>query len=189
MLDVSFSLDVDGERICCKTGDLATNQWLKFLNLLMEYKTAVSNASPNYSTQINDITNTQRTIVSGYNNGSNNVIWNFSGNSTQLGALVAIGNGNGSTVTPARTDVALANALASGGVDTPSFSGGDVVFSKAIVNNTGSTWTVREVGLYIRLQGYGDLARDFLMFHDGVSPAVTVNNGQTITVNYTFTFP
>lgn len=205
LIDVGWKIEVsdpDGtvvETRECAGGDLATNN---FLNWMVAMFTGFVNGATNGTFAATNTSGVAKTLggyasdgapnKSTFNTGKNNA--NTVGNN--LGLRVVIGDGNGSTVTPARTDTALARLTATSPyMAAPTLTTNIVTIAYAFVNGTGSNWTgstaIREVGLqcdwFDNISSTGATSV-FLLFHDAVA-ATTVNIGQTITVTYTITFP
>lgn len=196
LIDVGFKIVVtnpDGSiasEECKAGGDLATNN---FIAIMVEMWTAIASGG-SHTFAMSDTGGASRTFrlysAAPATNGTLSMFCNGVG--FGLGPVLAIGNGSGSTVTPARTDTNLVQTTASGTSDAPASGGGIVTFAKAFVNSSGSAWTgataIREVGMIMSLVDQSQNNRNVLMLHDAIT-ATTVNNGQTITVTYTVTFP
>jgi hypothetical protein len=155
-----------------KDDDLATNQFLKWM--VEQFKTTFGAST--YT--LVDRGGTTRTITSRLTNSPGT--WTQSNHMTWLG----LGDGSGSTVTPARTNINLVNTLAGGPHRSWTSIGVNSVSSAvSVVNTTGSSFTVREVGFFYEMDG-----NLFLFFHDSVT-ATTVSNGSTATVSYDIQWP
>lgn len=159
-------------------GDLATNLFMDFIKMLF---------SPAGTTKIEDTSNTDvggaSRALTVYSGTAGDVLFNES----VAGAAVEIGIGSSGTAV-ARTDTALGTQLSRGAASAAAIGGGTMTLSKAFVNASGGTWTVREAGLFMSMTDQGGVLRTFLWFHD-LTAVTTVNDGQTVTVTYTFTFP
>jgi hypothetical protein len=111
------------------------------------------------------------------------------GTPNSVGPRIAIGDGGGSSVTPARGNHQLDNQLDRKDGDTPSSGSDSVTISATFTNNTGSSFTVRETAMFMELFSTDDDAyHEVLMYHDAVS-ATSVADSNSVTVTYTFTWP
>jgi hypothetical protein len=184
MLNVRAEVEVteaDGtvSYVSCKDHDLATNNFTSFLASVMR----AVDSSGSESVTLTDTTNTSRTLNTRVNNISATTFDHYYNvSNADSGAYIEWGDGSGSAVTAARTDFKLVTTLSSG-VAASSSGSGTVAFTRSATNSSGSTWTIREVGLLCKWNTFL-----FLFFHDGVT-AATVANGATATVTYTVTFP
>lgn len=91
-----------------------------------------------------------------------------------LGALIAHGTGSGQLDYQAQT------------IAAPSEVGSSSQFSatRALVNSSGATITVKEIGIHV--QGVGDSSNYFFLgIRDVLASAVDVADGQTLTITYT----
>lgn len=116
--------------------------------------------------------------------------FNYTGTSQQLGPKICLGDGSGSTVTPARTDINLVGQLYEGFSSAASTGTGIFTISASFSNGSGSTQTIREAGVKLRMlnKSSANLAEDFLMFHDATADT-SVPNGSSVTCTYTFALP
>jgi len=111
------------------------------------------------------------------------------GTSNSVGPRIAIGDGGGSSVTPARDNYELDNQLDRKDAGTPSKGSDSVTISSTFTNNTGSPFTVRETAMFMEVFSTDDDAyHEVLMYHDAVS-ATSVADSNSVTVTYTFTWP
>ena len=174
--------DAEGRLVrsyCTGPDDLATDQ----LTTILEAFLGTSSGSPTFG-GVTDVGGVDRTIRMWSTSGVNI----FCSANSANGISIGIGDGGGSPVTPDRADYELVNKLDETGILTSSSGSGSISASGAIVNGSGGAWTVREVCLYIKGHDSGGTQRQFMLFFDSTANT-TVNDGETVTVTYTVTFP
>jgi hypothetical protein len=187
---MSYKLEVfdrDGNLVStvCKDLDLATNNWTTWFKALIENVTLGGTTSISLA----NTSNQTRSLRMRQNTTASASVWSNTGSTSQSsGVRLCIGDGNGTTVTPVRTNFALVRELSTGQASANS-GAGVVTFARSFANGSGATWTVREVGLKMAMfQESTSTTEDFLMFHDTVTPT-TVNDGSAITLTYNMTWP
>lgn len=161
--------------------NLATDQWVTLMEAL--HTRAATNGLTSINLAIDDgSTNDFYVAV-------NSETSFFSCDDNDVGPRIAIGDGGGSSVTPTRSNYQLDNQLARKDAGTPSKGSDSVTISATFTNNTGSSYTVRETGMFQKMfSGGANRADDVLMYHDAVS-ATSVADGNSVTVTYSFTWP
>ena len=141
-------------------------------------------------------------------NGASGGAWSItapSGNDT-YGIVIGSGATAGSTPNPSAYKLVsqILNGTSSGQVqygavtlNTPTLSGQTTSFtiSRSFTNVSGSTITVTEIGLIVYMTGFNmeaggqppPISSDyFLIAYDIPSSAIPIQNGQTLTITYTF---
>lgn len=165
----------------CKDHDLATNQWVSFFASLL---TPTASAAT-LDDSLTDESNTARTVRI---YGTSTTNFNTTTPAGTKGAKLCLGDGGGSAVVPARTNVNLVNQLYEAFASTPAEGLGTIAIAATFVNSSGGTQTIREAGVKLSIASNAPVNHDFLMFHDATT-ATAVLNGESVTVTYTFTFP
>jgi len=96
-------------------------------------------------------------------------------NNYQLKTKIAHGSGSGQ----------LQYGIVTG--STPAVIGGnvDMTISRSLVNGSGNSITIREDGMYVRVKDFADASRYFCVIRELLDSPLTVNNGQTYTMQYT----
>lgn len=182
--------DADGNLVSTtvKEDDIALDNFLRWFKGMLSTNTSNVVDTTTLAEPLIDIGGTSRSLV-----------WWTPGNGTTFNNNITassrwrvhMGNGNGSTPTPLRTNFRLTvsglGPLAANASTPASLTTNVVTITGAILNNLGATLTVREIGLSAFLNTTAGII-EFLMFHDSTADT-PVNTGQTGTVTYTFTFP
>jgi len=165
----------------------------QFLQLL-EVITSHSIGSPGSTLSVRDTTNTLRTLTCGGTLYAYSVFAALSPAGNNAYGIVA---GTGTTAEGVE-DYALATIIAHGtgagqlsygatSYTTATVSDGnvDLIFTRTFVNGSGGTVTVQEIGLYFAQTDSGLVNRYFCGLRD-LTGAISVGNGQTLTVQYDF---
>jgi hypothetical protein len=132
-----------------------------------------------------DTGNTSRTVRA-VSQGGNPYPWNASLAASATACKFDVGS---SATAPTADDVAIGTQLGttfnatSTTRDTGLFQ---TVIRGSLQNNSGSTWTVREVLQRLVAEDTTPAAREWSVDHSSVSPNLTVENGQTVNVKYTW---
>jgi len=158
--------------------NLATENWIALMEGL---HTVVADANRKTVT-LTDVNGSDDTYVTASTNAAE-----FYKTNNSVGPRLAIGDGGGSSVTPARGNHQLDSQLDSKPAGEPSSGSDSVTISSTFTNTTGSSFTVRETGMFLRMYN-GSTTTAVLMYHDAVS-ATSVADGDSVTVTYTFTWP
>jgi len=160
--------------------NLATENWQKLITALLGF---VETNTYN-STDLTDVDGTTRTVRIYEADGSEKT---FTNTTNDLGAELVIGDGGGSSVNPARADTALDNRLDKSEADNYEGDGKSIV-SASFHNDTGTDWTVREVGILLKLHSGNNDWQRFLAWHDAVQDT-NVPDGDLVNVTYTLEWP
>jgi hypothetical protein len=133
-------------------------------------------------------------------NGASGGTWAVtapSGNAT-YGILIGSGASAGGTPSPAQSNmIALIPHGTSSGqieygavtVNPPTVSGQTTSFtiSRSYTNVSGATLSVTEIGLAVQMTGFAMTTSNIVLIaYDIPSSAISVQNGQTLTITYTF---
>lgn len=158
--------------------DITTDNWLKFQRAWW---------SPNLANDVSeaglvDRGGTSRTID----------VWDSGGTAfhvTKAGVRpeIALGDGNGAPITPARDDFDVAFEVFSGDISSVARASNKIAMSKAFVNSSGSSVFIREAALIFPAQDSAAVIRDFMMFYDSTDETEVPNN-DTVTATYTITY-
>jgi len=155
----------------------------QFIQLLLRKMIA-----PPSSVIIKDITNTNRTLTE--ENYAINLYLNGPVNSTAYGPVVGTGITE-ITINDYVMETLIAHGTSAGqlqysvtvfGAPTTTAPGTSFIVTRVFTNNSGNSITINEIGLYSYLPTYS-----FLIVHDNLTSPVTLANGETVTLNYTFT--
>jgi hypothetical protein len=160
--------------------NLATENWRELLTSLLAFIRAGANERASLA-DLNGNSHNVRVY-----SGSNNEV--FSQSSTSLGCEIAVGDGGGAAVNPARGDTSLVNRLAKAQVGDPQGGSGKSITSATLQNNSGGSWTVREVGIIHKWSTANAGSKRFLTWHDAVQDT-NVPDGDALTVTYTLEWP
>jgi len=141
-----------------------------------------------------DTSNTSRTLA--YQRPSSPNPFSATIPTTASNATFSILVGTGSTAV-ALTDYTIQTLIAHGtGAGQLSYSstvfgapatdalGTSFRVTRDFTNSSGSTITINELGIVSQVSDSGDQNRLFLIIRDIASPAITVLNGQQLTINY-----
>jgi hypothetical protein len=175
-------------RYCSGWNDLATNNFRNFIAALLTPVSGSAIGDISMTTEANVARTIRMYGPSIASNGSHS--FNYTGQGNALGPKICLGDGAGSAVTPARTNINLVGQLYEGFTSAASVGTGIVTISAAFSNGSGSTQTIREAGVKLALQNLNNsnLAEDFLCFHDATADTA-VPNGSSVTCTYTFALP
>jgi len=160
--------------------NLATDNWITLMEAL---HTVVADDNNNKALLTDD-----QGSADGYLTADTAGDWFYDTNQGSVGPFIAIGDGGGSSVTPARDNHKLDNRLDRKQAGTPSKGSDSVTISATFTNNTGSSFTVRETGMFLAMTDGNLNKKKVLMYHDAVS-ATSVADGNSVTVTYSFTWP
>lgn len=112
----------------------------------------------------------------------------FNVSTTGHGVRPVIGDGGGASVVPSRGDTSMVNRVKGSDPVTPDEGGSIITWATSFINDTGASWTIREVGFVFLCQVMDGTAQEFLIMH--VATADTpVADGESITVSYELTIP
>lgn len=164
---------------CSGPNDLTMSNWITFLRGLC----TPTSSGANRDVTMKDEGGTNRTFRVWFDVAVS--MFNTSG---EKGPKICLGNGGGSAVTPVRSNYNLVNQLYEA-FTTPAASGANTVaHSSTFINNSGGQQTIREAGLKFNFRETAGTAVDVLMFHDATA-ATVVENGESVTATYTWTWP
>lgn len=167
-------------------------------NFLLLQANIWSNSYGNYSYNYNfiDISGTSTNLnnnTSGITSFSQFEAMNAPQNNNSYGIVVGTG-----TTPPTPSDYKLESQITNGtgedqlGYGSMSFSTitlsgntSSISISRTFSNNSGATITITEVGIIISLLNSNSTQDYVLIAHDLLSSAISVSNGNTLTINYT----
>jgi len=174
-----------------------SHSWLKpFIQLMMaEWQYAYGGSTPS-AVSITDETGTVRSMPSGYQSYCQYSAWAVNAPATDSSYGVKVGGGD----TPnALSTYALASPIIHGtssgqliygahtieSVINP--SGNDLTFriTRAFTNNSGSSVTVKEIGIATKRNDQGGTARTFLFVRDVLPSPTSVPDSASLTIRYT----
>ena len=167
-------------------------QFLQMLQGSMEHAYAGTN-----SYAMTDTGNTSRTVAIGINSGVHYSGYHWSLNAPVDGDTYGIVVGTDNTA-ETNTDYVLGTQIADGsGAGQLDYSSHtwtdaaevganvDMYVQRPFINNSGGGITIEETGIYVTVQDSGATQRYFCIVRD-TTGGVTVNDGQTCTVEYLF---